>query len=100
MATITDPAGKVTTTTYDAQCNLRFVRHALNKTTEYRYNSRGQRTQIIDPNGTTWTWAYLPNGLLQSLADPFGKATAFSFDNKGNLLSRTDRNRRRIDFQL
>lgn len=96
---IVDPAGNVTVNTYDAQCNLRFVRDALQNSTEYRYNSAGQRTQMIDPNGTTWTWNYLPNGLLQSVVDPFGKATTFSFDNKGNLLSRTDRNNRRIDFQ-
>jgi len=99
VVAITDPAGNVTRNTYDEKCNLRFVQDALLKTTEYRYNSYGQRTQMIDPNGTTWTWNYLPNGLLQNVVDPFGKATTFSNDAKGNLLSRTDRNNRRIDFQ-
>ena len=96
---VRDPAGNVTRNTYDSQCNLRFVQDALLHTTEYRYSAFGQRTQMIDPNGTTWTWNYLPNGLLQNVVDPFGKATTFSFDNKGNLVSRTDRNGRRIDFQ-
>lgn len=99
VETVRDPAGNITRNTYDDKCNLRFVQDALLKTTEYRYNSFGQRTQMIDPNGTTWNWNYLPNGLLQNVVDPFGKATTFSFDTKGNLLNRTDRNGRRIDFQ-
>jgi RHS repeat-associated protein len=99
VATITDPAGNVTTNSYDSQCNLRFVKDALGHSTEYRYNGAGQRTRIIDPNGTAWIWSYGANGLLESFTDPFGKATTFSFDSSGNLLSRTDRMGRRIDFQ-
>ncbi|BDC49797.1 hypothetical protein F183_A21130 [Bryobacterales bacterium F-183] len=99
VETLRDPAGNVTRSTYDNKCNLRFVQDPLLKSTEYRYNAYGQRTEMIDSNGTTWTWKYLLNGLLQSVVDPFGKAITFSFSTQGTLLSRSDRNGRRIDFE-
>lgn len=102
VATVTDPAvpvGNVTRYSYDDKCNLRFVTDALNNTTEYRYNAAGQRTEMIPPLGGSWVWAYDGNGFLQSLTDPFGKATLFTFNASGELLTRTDRNNRRIDFE-
>jgi RHS repeat-associated protein len=96
-----DPAGNTTTYTYDAtNCNLlRFVKDALNAVTEYRYNSRGQQSDFIDAVGSRWQWAYNAAGFVQSVTDPFGKATSFTFSPAGDLLTRIDRNNRRIDFQ-
>lgn len=99
VATSTNPAGNVTAYEYDDKCKLRFAREPLNRTTEYRYNVKGQRTEMIPPIGGSWVWAYDSNGLMQSLTDPFGKATQFSFNASGELLSRIDRNNRRIDFE-
>jgi RHS repeat-associated protein len=97
--TVTDPASRVTTSTYDARCNLTSVEDALRGTTNYEYNTSGQQTRMVDPEGTAWIWSYLPNGLLERVTDPFGKVISFSFDNRGNLLSRLDRNGRRINFE-
>lgn len=96
-----DPAGNVTTYSYDAtNCNLlRFVKDALNAVTEYRYNSRGLQSDFIDAVGSHWIWTYDGAGFVQSLTDPFGKATTFTFSSTGDLLTRIDRNSRRIDFE-
>ncbi len=99
VLTTTDPAGNVTANTYDTACNLLTAKDALNHVTTYKYNAEGQQSEFIDAVGNHWVWAYDSSGFLKSLTDPFGNATTTTFGPTGDLLSRIDRNLRRIDFQ-
>lgn len=53
--------------------------------------SRAQRYEsLTNPNGETTGFTYSPNGLLQSATDANGHTTAFSYTADGRLAGRTD----------
>jgi RHS repeat-associated protein len=92
------PAGECQTFAYDSECNLRFITDALGNVTERQYNSLGQVTHIIDPNGTTWEFLFGPNGGPAGQIDPSGNTISAVFSLAGNLLSRTDGEGQAIDY--
>ncbi len=68
--TVTDPAGRTTTTSYDAL--------------------RGQRrTAFTDAEGGRTTYAYDTGGFLNTVTDPNGHSTVSGHDARGNVISQT-----------
>ncbi len=107
---ITDPMGNVTTFHYDANDNLKVVRHfgELNdvpgsvgniRLAESRYEYDGldrpirsrdsffslQSQATIGDGERTTTVAYAPNGECTSITDDLGRATTFAYDTAGRL---------------
>jgi RHS repeat-associated protein len=74
------------------------VTDPLGAITEYRYNSQGQRTDIIDAVGNHWLFDYDSFGLPTTQTDPLGNTTTFQYNLSGELEWIVDRQGRRIDF--
>jgi RHS repeat-associated protein len=132
LDTTTDPAGNVTRMVYgDAASGLAGLLVAMEYPTyreEYRYDTRGRRTQTIrilpaangqperrevqatgydaagnriaetDPAGRSTLYAYDALARLISTTDPAGGATAYTYDPRDNLLSLSDANRNTHTF--
>jgi RHS repeat-associated protein len=62
----------------------------LGDTTQYRYDSSGNKTEVIDPDGNTTTFTYDANGNVLTQTDPLGGVTTSTYDANNNLLSQTD----------
>jgi YD repeat-containing protein len=58
------------------------------------YNARGEVASLLEPyvNGEypTTLFSYTLDGLPQTVADPLGRVTSFSYDTGGRLLSQTE----------
>ncbi len=94
VLTATDPLGVATTNSYDPTGNLTRTTTPLIGTTQYAATTfsydplhHGDLTQMTDPNGKVWRYAYDSNGLRNRTTDPLGDATTFSYDNVGRLQS-------------
>jgi RHS repeat-associated protein len=97
-----DPQGNVAGATpadhtvhyaYDAASNLTAVTDQLGKTTSFGYDSNNRIVSSADADGHTTTDKYLDDDTLQSVVGPDGStqlATTYSYDNAGNVVSRTD----------
>ncbi len=115
--TVTDPKGNTTAYTYDyelptnhlkynAKGNLVFIDQppvaAGTPVTEFAYNSFGQVTEAIDPNGNATQYAYDPvTGYLTDIyQDPAGISahTRFTYDAFGNLDVVADANNHATDY--
>jgi RHS repeat-associated protein len=110
LTTITNPRGKITTLTYDAQgrpltvkdplnhtwtytydgADLATVKNPLNQTTTRYSDSAGRLVSLKDPlgNQTRYTWDGLSR--LSQITDALSGLTQFGYDPNGNLLSVTD----------
>ncbi|MGD9301849.1 MAG: sugar-binding protein, partial [Desulfobacterales bacterium] len=90
--TITSPEGRAVTSLYDPDTLLTEKNSfaGLYDTT-YGYDTRG-RLLSINTNTRESTFAYNPEGFLESLTDPENKTTAFSYDPVGRItdISRPD----------
>jgi RHS repeat-associated protein len=86
------------TTTYERQSGTNLLlaeTDALNRRTEYTYDSLGNRTTVTRLAGTgnavTETSAYEPTfSQVTSVTDPLGHATTFTYDGAWNLTTATD----------
>jgi len=86
----TAPDGSFTSYTYDAAGNRLTMTDALGNTTTYAYNSLGQVTGTTDPLGRTTTSTYDNKGRLTQSVDPVGAKTGYVYDTKGNLTGITN----------
>lgn len=81
--------------TYDEMNRVTSVVDALGDTTHYTYDLLGNRTSVEDANGHTTTFVYNAFGKLIKVLDPLsattGKDTTYTYDEAGNLLTKTDR---------
>ncbi|MFZ1881509.1 MAG: DUF6531 domain-containing protein [Gaiellaceae bacterium] len=68
VASVTDPAGHVTRSTYDSRGNLLTRTDALGRTTTYTYNQFNEPLSVTDPRGIV---------------------TAYTYDSSGNVLTKT-----------
>ena len=116
---VTDPNGRTTTYTDDANGNILSETDPLGRTTTYTYNGFNEPTSVTDPSGVTTTYTYDVDGNLTSTSrpllgtsqnqittytyanpahpgqvtastDPNGKATTYTYDTNGVLASSTD----------
>ncbi len=115
--TVIDPKGNTTAYTYDHELNTGHPKYGTKSnlifidqpavaagtpTTEFSYNSFGQVTESIDPNGNATQYAYDPvTGYLTDIRqDPAGinAHTHFTYDSFGNLDVVTDANNHTTDY--
>ncbi|HCI45085.1 MAG TPA: hypothetical protein DE315_06115 [Candidatus Omnitrophica bacterium] len=115
--TVTGPKGNATAYTYDHELNVGHPKHGTKgdlifidqpavalgvPTTEFAYNSFGQVTESIDPNGNVTQYAYDPvTGYLTDIyQDPAGlnAHTHFTYDTFGNLDVVSDANNHATDY--
>jgi RHS repeat-associated protein len=99
--TVTDAAGSVTTYHYDAYGNTRVVIDPSGNQTTNLYAVPGladttalRKTQSVDPDMGTWTYAYDSFGELVRQVDPKesanGTASTSAYDVLGRMISRTE----------
>jgi RHS repeat-associated protein len=96
VLTATDPAGNVTTNTYDSSGNLLSTTspspdgsHPGSATT-LAYDSKGELTSVADPRGNLTSISYTPAGLIASTTDAQNHSTTLEYDARGNRLAVTD----------
>ncbi len=96
MLTVTDPAGNVTTNTYDVNGNLLSAitpapdsQHPAG-TTSFTYDTKGELTSLIDPLGHVTTMTYAPAGFMASVKDTQNNLTQFEYDGRGNRTAAID----------
>ena len=109
----TDPAGGITTRSFDLIGRMLSLVSPLGHSTVYTYNAFGRVLTVTDPLGHTSTNAYDAKGQLISFTDRDGRETVYdysltgklvktvkpdgsvlskSYDDNGNLVTRTDGN--------
>ena len=92
--TLTDrsPANRVATTTLDAQG--RVVREQVDslEPVAFTYDPRGRLSTVTQGTGgtaRTSTFAYNPEGLLETITDPLSRTVQFTYDLAGRVLTQT-----------
>jgi len=88
-----NPADYTVSYGYDPAGNLTRVTDQLGQATTFVYDSNSRTTNRTDANGHSVTYKYLDDDTLQSVVGPDGNtqlATVYSYDNLGNVVSRTD----------
>jgi RHS repeat-associated protein len=93
--TTTDPSGATTTYTYDDAGNVQTVSRPLTGTngvqkTTVSYGDAdhpGDGTELTDPEGHAWRFAYDSNGDLASATDPVGNKSSYDYDSIGRRTS-------------
>jgi YD repeat-containing protein len=82
LASITDPAGLVTTLTY-ATGKLQRVTDPAGRQTQFQHDSAGNLIRITNPDGTFMRYAYNGSGRLTQATDERGGVTTYSYDYAG-----------------
>ena len=85
----TDPAGNVTSNTYDALHNLTSTTDPLGNTTTYTYDGKLMTGSMDALSGVT-SYTYTPEGYLASATDPAGRTTSYTYNQSGQRASMTD----------
>ncbi len=86
---ITDPLGRTTSYSYDANGNLTRVTDPMGLQNTMSYDPDGQLTAITDPQGNTTHYSYA-QGDQVSATDPLGHETRASFDAAGRPIGLRD----------
>jgi len=95
LTQIHDPLSHPTTITYYPTGLIQSITDAQNNTTSYTYDSRGNRTSVIDPiNGSAHptSFAYDAMSRLTGITYPDGTTASFAYDSRGRRISATDQN--------
>lgn len=96
IETVTDPAGVVTSISYNSKglVETETVRPASGTalTTSYTYDNYGNLLTITDPSGAVTTLGYADarNGFPTSRKDRRNNTTTYAYDNAGRVLTETD----------
>lgn len=94
IATVTDPLGRITATTYDALGRPTQIRRAFGTPDEtlrrFEYDSAGRLTAQIDENGNRTQFAYDTMNRLVSTTQADGSVSRISYDKRGNIVHSTD----------
>lgn len=83
----TDPLGRITRYTYDADGQLTRLSLPDGLTFHYRWNNEGQLTEWLSTAGQRWTLDYDEQGSLSALIDNQGRRQQFSYSEHGDLVS-------------
>ncbi len=87
--TATDPMGKVTGTTFDANGRRTAGTNANGRVTRYDYDDAGRRTVVRRPDSTSTTTVYNPDGTVQQTIDGSQAATGYEYDAQARQTKRT-----------
>ena len=77
------------TFTFNSSGQLTSIVDPNGATTSLAYTS-GKLHTVTDPSGRTLTFAFGTNGLVSSVTDPMSRQTAYAYDASGNVTSVTD----------
>ncbi len=104
---VTDPNGKASTSTYDANGNRASQTDPLGDKKTFGYDPVGRLTSSVSPRGNAagadpaqYTTRYGYDALddLTSVTDPLGDRTTLAYDPNQNLIGRTDANGHRTSY--
>ncbi len=97
----TDPLGSVTTYAYDHLARKTSETNAESGVTSYTYDAASRMTSLTDPEENTTYWSYGPLGQVATETINVSSTDltrSFSYDSRGNLVRKVDRNGRVIDY--
>jgi RHS repeat-associated protein len=77
---VTDPAGSITRTEYDANGQVSARIDPLGRRTSYQYDALGKLTQTTMPDGSVESSTYDVNGNRATSTDAAGRTTSFTYD--------------------
>jgi len=86
---VTDPAGNQRKLVSDGLGRLKYVVEAGTYTTTYSYNALDNLSGV-NQSGQTRTFSYSSLGRLTGASNPESGTVSYTYDNSGNLLTRTD----------
>ena len=87
----TDALGRTTTYVYDSLGNVTKVVRPDGSTVSIAYDTTfSNPTQITDANGHSWKMSYDSYGDLLTVTDPLNHVTTYAYDGYGRLVKRTD----------
>ncbi|MGA1870432.1 MAG: putative Ig domain-containing protein [bacterium] len=89
LLTITDPKGDVTTNTYDNSGRLKSTTDPLGYTTSFIYDFCDNIREKTDPLGNVTSYERYCGGNIRKMIDPLGHETIYTYDEYGNLLTKT-----------
>jgi len=101
LTQITDPLTNPTNITYTPAGLIATITDAQQHTTTYQYDSRGNRTAVIDPiNGASHptTFTYDMMNRLTAISYPDGSSVGFGYDSRGRRTSATDQNQKTTTY--
>jgi RHS repeat-associated protein len=101
LTQITDPKGNLTTLTYTPVGLIASITDAQNHTTSYQYDSRGNRTAVIDPingAGHPTSFSYDSMSRLLGITYPDGSTVSFTYDVRGRRVTSTDQNSKTTSY--
>src|SRR5690606_32613081 len=75
---------------YDATSRITTFKDNLGSIWAYHYDSLNRVTREVDPLGGAQQFVYNPDYTLQASIDQRGNRISYSYDSRGNLLSRSD----------
>jgi RHS repeat-associated protein len=88
IQTLTDPLGRMTQFTYDAEDYLDQITLADGVTYDLDYDAQGRLLSQTDPEGQSVQFSYVGNTRqVASVTDQRGNVTSYSYDEGGNLTS-------------
>jgi len=89
LATVTDPAGRMTTFAYDAAGRLITLTDPSGNRYTLTYNG-ATLSSVTYPDGGTWHNSYDANAFMLSKTDPAGNTTSYAYDADRRVISATD----------
>lgn len=87
---ITDKNGHITRFTYDSRGNRTSVINAKNEVTTFGFDQFGQQTSMTDALNHTWSMGYDTQGNVISKSDPLSNTSTMTYDGIGRMLSMSD----------
>ena len=99
VATVTDPDGLVTSSTWDLRRQLKTRTNAADETATYTYDLAGNRIERQRPSEDSWFYDYDDADRLIGVTNPEDEPTAYGYDANGNLTSQTDARDRTTSFE-
>jgi len=96
--TMTDQAGKITTSAYDDAGQLTSITGALNHATQYLYDGAGNLTRITDANNHATQLGYDNLNRRNSRTLPLSMSDTTAYDAVGNVSTSTDFNGKTTTF--
>ncbi|WP_266318811.1 RHS repeat-associated core domain-containing protein [Kitasatospora sp. NBC_00240] len=88
--TATDPMGKATSSTFDANSRRITGTDANGLVTHYDYDDAGHQTAVTRPDSTKTKTVYNPDGTVQQTVDGAQVVTSYEYDAQARQTKRTD----------